>query len=50
MNRYRITYRNEVYVEASSPEEAEETFRNMGKDELDRKSEFVELVSNDKDE
>jgi len=50
MGRYRITYRNEVYVNANSHDEAEQVFRNMPRDELDRNSEFVEIVSNEKDD
>jgi hypothetical protein len=45
---FRITYRNEIYIKAKTKEEAEEIFRNMGKRELDDRSEFVEIVSNEK--
>ncbi len=45
---FRITYRNEIYIKAKNKEEAEEIFRNMGKKEFDYNSEFVEIVSNEK--
>lgn len=45
---FRITYRNEIYIKAKNKEEAEEIFRNMGKKEFDFQSEFVEIVSNEK--
>ena len=47
---FRITYRNEIYIKAKTKEEAEEIFRNMGKKEFDYKSEFVEIVSNEKED
>lgn len=47
---FRITYRNEIYIKAKNKEEAEEIFRNMGKKEFDDKSEFVEIVSNEKED
>lgn len=45
---FRITYRSEIYIKAKNKEEAEEIFRNMGKKEFDSQSEFVEIVSNEK--
>ena len=47
---FRITYRNEIYIKADNKEEAEKIFRNMSRSELDEGSEFVEIVSNEKDD
>lgn len=47
---FRITYRNEIYIKAKDKEEAEKIFRNMSRSELDERSEFVELVSNEKED
>lgn len=43
--KYRITYRNEVYVQAKSEQDAREEFEAMPRATLDSKSEFVEIVS-----
>ena len=47
---YRITYRNEIYIKADTKEEAEKIFRNMSRSDLDANSEFVEIVSNEKED
>lgn len=47
---FRITYRSEIYIKAKTKEEAESIFRNMSKKEFDDKSEFVEIVSNEKED
>lgn len=47
---FRITYRSEIYIKAKTKEEAESIFRNMNKKECDDKSEFVEIVSNEKED
>ena len=43
--RFRITYRNEVYIEADSEEEAQRKFQNMDTDDLNDLAKFVEMVS-----
>lgn len=43
--KFRITYRNEIYITAESEEEARTIFENMDSDETYRRSEFVEMVS-----
>ena len=43
--KYRITYRNEVYVQAESEQDAREEFEAMPRATLDKNSEFVEIVS-----
>ena len=43
--RFRITYRNEVYIEAASEKEAQRKFQNMDTDDLNDLSKFVEMVS-----
>ena len=43
--RYRVTYRNEVYVYADSEEKAKFAFENMPKEELNSKAAYVEMVS-----
>lgn len=43
--KFRITYRNEIYITAESEEEAETIFENMDSDETYRRSKFVEMVS-----
>lgn len=47
---YRITYRMEVYIDADSDEDAKQQFQNMDFDELKRRSEFVEMVSLEKED
>jgi hypothetical protein len=47
---FRITYRSEIYIKAKTKEEAESIFRNMSKKEFDAQSEFVEIVSNEKED
>lgn len=47
---FRITYRNKIYIKAENKEEAEKIFRNMSRSELDADSEFVEIVSNEKED
>lgn len=47
---FRITYRNEIYIKADNKEEAEKIFRNMSRSELNEGSEFVEIVSNEKED
>lgn len=47
---FRITYRSEIYIKAKTKEEAESIFRNMSKKEFEDKSEFVEIVSNEKED
>ena len=47
---FRITYRSEIYIKAKTKEEAESIFRNMSKKEFDSQSEFVEIVSNEKED
>lgn len=47
---FRITYRNEIYIKADSKEEAESIFRNMSRSALEECSEFVEIVSNEKED
>lgn len=47
---FRITYRSEIYIKAKDKEEAESIFRNMSKEEFDAQSEFVEIVSNEKED
>lgn len=47
---FRITYRNEIYIKAKNKEDAESIFRNMSKEEFDAQSEFVEIVSNEKED
>ena len=47
---FRITYRSEIYIKAKNKEEAESIFRNMSKKEFDAQSEFVEIVSNEKED
>ena len=47
---FRITYRNEIYIKAPNKEEAEKIFRNMSRSELNEGSEFVEIVSNEKED
>lgn len=46
---FRITYRNEIYIKADSEEDAKTRFQNMPRKTLDKKSEFVELVSCEED-
>lgn len=43
--KFRITYRNEIYITAESEEEAQTIFENMDSDETYRLSKFVEMVS-----
>lgn len=45
---FRITYRNEIYIKAKDQQEAERIFRYMEPAELSRDSEFVEIVSTEK--
>lgn len=47
---FRITYRNEIYIKAKDKEEAESIFRNMSRSKLEADSEFVEIVSNEKED
>ena len=47
---FRITYRNEIYIKAENKEEAEKIFRNMSRSELNESSEFIEIVSNEKED
>jgi hypothetical protein len=42
---YRVTYRMEVYIDADSEQDAREQFQNISRKELNRRSEFVEIVS-----
>ena len=46
---YRVTYRMEVYIDADSDEDAKQQFQNMSREELNRRSEFVEMVSLDEE-
>jgi hypothetical protein len=50
MATFRITYRNEIYIEADSEEEAIGKFQNLSNEELAKNSEFVEQVSIDEEE
>ena len=50
MATFRITYRNEIYIEAESEEEAIVNFQNLSNRELDENSAFVERVSVDQEE
>ena len=50
MATFRITYRNEIYIEAESEEEAKVAFENLDQKELDKNSGFVEIVSVDQEE
>jgi hypothetical protein len=50
MATFRITYRNEIYIEAEMEEEAIASFENLPQKELDKNSGFVERVSIDKEE
>ena len=50
MATFRITYRNEIYIEAESEEEAISSFENLDQKELDKNSGFVEVVSVDQEE
>ena len=43
--KFRITYRNEIYITAATQEEAQEAFENMDPDETARLSNFVEMTS-----
>lgn len=45
---FRITYRNEIYIKAKDHHEAEQIFRDMDPAELSRDSNFVEIVSTEK--
>ena len=47
---FRITYRNEIYIKAKDQQEAERIFRDMDPAELSRGSDFVEIVSTEKQE
>ena len=47
---FRITYRNEIYIKAKDYHEAEQIFRDMDPTELSRDSNFVEIVSTEKQE
>ena len=47
---FRITYRNEIYIKAKDQQEAERIFRNMDRGEFSRRSDFVEIVSIDKED
>ena len=47
---FRITYRNEIYIKAKDHHEAEQIFRDMDPAELSRDSNFVEIVSTEKQE
>ena len=47
---FRITYRNEIYIKAKDQQEAERIFRDMDPTELSRGSDFVEIVSIEKQE
>ena len=42
---FRITYRMEVYVKADSADAAKTAFENMDTDDLNRRAQFVEMVS-----
>jgi hypothetical protein len=46
--KFRITFRSEIYVDASSEEEAQYKFGSMNKDEIVQYSNFVEIVSCEK--
>ena len=50
MATFRITYRNEPYIEADSEEEAIGKFQDLSNKELVKNSEFVERVSIDEEE
>ena len=43
--KFRITYRNEIYITAESEEEAKTIFENMDSEDTYRQSRFVEMVS-----
>ena len=43
--KFRITYRNEIYITAESAEEAKAIFENMSPEETYRLSNFVEMCS-----
>lgn len=49
MATFRITYRNEIYIEADSEEEAIDKFQYLSNEELAKNSEFVEQVSIDEE-
>ena len=46
---FRVTYRMEVYIDADSDEHAKQQFQDMPRGELNRRSDFVELVSVDEE-
>jgi hypothetical protein len=50
MATFRITYRNEIYIEANSEEEAIDKFQDLSNKELAKNSEFVERVSIDEED
>lgn len=43
--KFRITYRNEIYITADTEDDANTIFENMDSDELARRSTFVEVSS-----
>lgn len=43
--KFRITYRNEIYITAETLEEAQAEFENMDPDETASRSNFVEMTS-----
>ena len=45
---FRITYRNEIYIKAKDQQEAEQIFRDMEPLQLAQDSDFVEIVSTEK--
>lgn len=47
---FRFTYRNEIHIKANDQQEAERIFRNMDRGEFSRRSDFVEIVSIDKED
>lgn len=47
--KFRITFRSEFFVDAASEEEARDKFGNMTMDEIGQSSNFVEIVSCEKE-
>lgn len=47
--KFRITFRSEIFVDASSEEEARDKFGSMTMDEIGQNSNFVEIVSCEKE-
>ena len=50
MATFRITYRNEIYIEADSEQEAIAIFQDMSNEETNDRSDFVERTSIDEED